>query len=184
MKKTVFVLILSLLAAAPACAQEAPQASAPPAAPSAPPAEATAPAVETAATQIPPPPAAQAPAYFGDSLLFSPVEVAMIQRAVQGTTSGAQMLDVKTAPQVIPARRVISVAGVVYRSDADWIAWINGQKITPKKMGALADKIIDIRVDRDQVHLKWFDIGINNIIAITLRPHQTYDIVTGVLLPG
>lgn len=81
----------------------------------------------------------------------------------------------------IPMRRTISVAGVVFRDKDDWIVWLNGRKVTPKN---LLPEIVDIRVEKEKVHLKWFDRGINGVISISLRPHQTYDIVTGVLLPG
>ena len=73
------------------------------------------------------------------------------------------------------------MAGGIYRKPGDWIVWLNGHKVTPKN---LLPEIVDISVQNERVHLKWFDIGINNVISISLRPHQTYDIVTGVLLPG
>ena len=119
---------------------------------------------------------------FTRSLLFSPLEVTMIERAVAGNVAGSSMLEAgKAVQQQIPLRRLISVAGLLWRSDADWIVWLNGKKVTPK---SLLPEIVDIKVSRDAVTLKWFDIGINGVISLTLRPHQTYDIVTGVLLPG
>ena len=116
---------------------------------------------------------------FKDSLLFSPLEIAAIQRAMEGKVTGSATL--QSGPvQNIPLKREIALAGVAYRSSGDWIVWINGEKVTPKK---LLPEIVDIQVSKDRVHLKWFDIGINNVISLSLRPHQTYDIVTGVLLP-
>ncbi|MDD9901656.1 MAG: hypothetical protein OXT65_11805 [Alphaproteobacteria bacterium] len=129
------------------------------------------------ATSAPPQSAAE---YFSQSLLFTPAEIALIQRALTGTVGGTEILN-DTTGEAIPTRRIIKVAGVVYRSDADWIVWINGHKIMP---GKLLPQIVDIRVQKDMVDLKWFDRGINGVIDISLRPHQTYDIVTGVLLPG
>jgi hypothetical protein len=79
----------------------------------------------------------------------------------------------------IPTKRTIALSGVVYRGAADWIVWLNGHKLTP---GRLIPEIADIRVERDRVHLKWFDIGMGKVIAITLRPRQVYDITSGVLL--
>lgn len=79
----------------------------------------------------------------------------------------------------IPTKRMISLSGVVYRSPGDWIVWLNGHKLTP---GVKLPELVDIKVENDRVHLKWFDIGMAKIIAITLRPRQTYDITSGVLL--
>jgi hypothetical protein len=142
------------------------------------------------AEEAKPAPANTAPAAapgepFVGSFLFSPAEVGMIQQANTGKLPGLAMLEAEnpktqSAP-VIPARRLIILSGVVYRSDSDWVAWINGKRVTPRE---LLPEIIDISVKEDSVRLKWFDIGINNVISISLKPHQTYDIVTGVLLPG
>ena len=79
----------------------------------------------------------------------------------------------------IPTKRVISVSGMIYRKPGDWIVWINGHKLVP---GARLPELVDIKVERDRVHLKWFDIGMAKILTITLRPRQTYDITSGVLL--
>lgn len=134
------------------------------------------------AADTPAPVAAPAPdAPFTRSLLFSPAEVTLVERALAGTVTGTSMLDAGKTPQNIPQRRIISLSGLVWRSDADWIIWLNGKKVTAK---TLLPEIVDIKVGREDVTLKWFDIGINGVISITLRPHQTYDIVTGVLLPG
>ncbi len=117
---------------------------------------------------------------FLDTFLFNPGELATIEKAVKGKVTGTSMLSAQNQIN-IPKKRVIALAGVVYKSDDDWIVWINGHKITP---GQLLPEIIEIGVKEDIVRMKWFDIGLNGIISITLRPHQTYDIVTGVLLPG
>ncbi len=79
----------------------------------------------------------------------------------------------------IPTKRVISVSGMIYRKPGDWIVWINGHKLVP---GSRLPELVDIKVERDRVHLKWFDIGMAKILTITLRPRQTYDITSGVLL--
>ncbi len=79
----------------------------------------------------------------------------------------------------IPTKRIISVSGLLYRSPGDWIVWLNGHKLVP---GARLPELVDIKVERDRVHLKWFDIGMAKILSITLRPRQTYDITSGVML--
>lgn len=79
----------------------------------------------------------------------------------------------------IATKRIISVSGMIYRSPNDWIVWLNGHKLVP---GARLPELVDIKVERERVHLKWFDIGMGKILTITLRPRQTYDITSGVLL--
>lgn len=131
-----------------------------------------------AATPSVPPVDLNAP--FNESFLFTPAEIVAIRRAAEGTVMGSAVLGADSVTS-IPVRRVIALSGIVLRAPGDWIVWLNGKKMTPKD---LLPEVMDISVQRDRVHLKWFDIGLNNIISITLRPHQTYDIVTGVLLPG
>lgn len=131
-----------------------------------------------AATTAAPPVDLNAP--FAQSFLFTPAELVALRRASEGAVVGAAVLGADNTTY-IPPRRLISVAGIFLRAPGDWIVWLNGKKMTPKD---LLPEVMDISVQRDRVHLKWFDIGLNNIISITLRPHQTYDIVTGVLLPG
>lgn len=114
---------------------------------------------------------------FKQSLFFSPMEMLSIQRVLQNTPGGA----LPNGQQAIPTRRTISLSGVIFRKPDDWIVWLNGKKMTP---GDVLPEVVDIKVEDNIVHLKWFDIGLNDIISISLKPHQTYDITTGILLPG
>ncbi len=100
---------------------------------------------------------------------------------IETVTGEGEEGEVKPYYPPIPTKRVISLSGVLYRKPGDWIVWLNGHKLVP---GKKLPEIVDIKVERDRVHLKWFDIGMAKIIAITLRPHQTYDIVSGVMLSG
>lgn len=118
---------------------------------------------------------------FTDSLFLSTAEITSIKQAMLGTPENSTVLN--AAQQVMPAdaRRLIKLAGVLFKDEGNWIIWLNGKKIQP---GRLPSEIVDIRVESDRVHLKWFDNGSNKVISITLRPHQTYDIGAGILLPG
>ena len=118
---------------------------------------------------------------FRESFLFMPLDILTIQRAIV-EEAVAPPPNTGTGPaMVIQIDRKIILSGVFYRGPEDWTIWLNGRKLYP---GRLLPEIIDIKVERDQVHLKWFDIGLNDIISVTMRPHQKYDIVTGLLLPG
>lgn len=117
---------------------------------------------------------------FRGSFFLSPLEIVAIQQALAGRVVKKETL-VEEAKPYIPARRVIRISGVLYRSPRDWIVWMNNHKVTPDN---LLPEIVDISVkDSSKVSLEWYDIGLNQVIAITLRPHQTYDITTGILLP-
>ena len=144
------------------------------------PATATDPAAPATADAAPAVPAIDLTAPFADSLFFSPAERVALRSAVVGKVTGTAALNAGSTIN-IPAKRVIMLSGVYYKSSTDWVVWINGQKMTPK---SLLPEVMDVSVRDDKVSLKWFDIGLNDVISITLRPHQTYDIVTGVLLPG
>lgn len=152
----------------------------------------TAPAtgVAAAAAPVPVAPASSAPPPenkddvknpFVRSLFFTAQELAEIQKARKGILSvDAGRIGAATG-QVIPQVRTITLTGVLYKSEDDWLIWLNGQKLNPKN---LLSEIVDIDVSPDSsVRMKWFDIGLNGIIDITMRPHQKYDIVTGLLLP-
>ena len=111
---------------------------------------------------------------FSDSLFFTPEEISAIQRAILGVNTP----DEDTGPK---PPRILKLSGLIYNSPNNWVIWLNSNRLTPKR---LLPEIIDISVESDKVHLKWFDYGINDVISITLRPHQVYDIETGILLPG
>jgi hypothetical protein len=123
---------------------------------------------------------------FKQSFFFTAEDIIAIHKAIeqQNAPAGAigQAGGGPAAPPVIPPVRRIALAGVIYKAADDWLIWINGQKVTPN---VSMKEIVDIKVESDsRVHLKWFDIGLNGVIDITMRPNETYDIVTGVLLPG
>lgn len=113
---------------------------------------------------------------FNKSLLFELEQLRQIQYAVDGYVMS---LGKKEAP--VPTTRLIKLAGVIYKATDNWVIWLNGRRVTPDR---LLPEIVDIRVRKDKVYLKWFDKGLRDVILITLKPHHTYDIGAGILLPG
>lgn len=126
-----------------------------------------------AAAAAPPDPKA---APYGKSLFFTDEEISAIQRALLGISPTG---DTQSNKPKKP--RVLKLSGVLYKSPDDWVVWLNGQRVTPKN---ILPEIINIEVEPTKIHLKWFDYGFNDVIFITLRPNQFYDIETGLLLPG
>lgn len=117
---------------------------------------------------------------FVRSLFFTAQELADIKKATKGIVNAGNNLGAPTE-KPIPQVRTITLTGVLYKSPDDWLIWLNGHKLNPR---TLLQEIVDIEVYKDSsVRLHWFDIGLNGIIDITMRPHEKYDIVTGLLLP-
>jgi hypothetical protein len=117
---------------------------------------------------------------FANSLLFTPLEILSIRNALKGGST-AEAVPVEQKNYNIPQVRRIIVSGIVYRNPEDWIVWINNKKMTPEDV---LPEVVSVAVHEDKVDLEWYDIGLNDVIKIRMRPHQIYDIVTGVLLPG
>lgn len=77
--------------------------------------------------------------------------------------------------------REISLGGIVYVSSGDWTIWLNNQKVTPDR---IPPELVDIRVYKDYVKLKWFDAYTNQIYPVKMRTHQRFNIDTRIFLPG
>ncbi len=87
--------------------------------------------------------------------------------------SGEEIID--------PGIRELSLAGIVYRSGRDWTIWFNEQRVTPK---AIPEEVLDLRVHKDYIEIKWFDAYTNQIFPIRLRPHQRFNLDSRIFLPG
>lgn len=77
--------------------------------------------------------------------------------------------------------REVVLNGLLYLSNNDWVVWINSVKITPKN---LPPEIIDIRVSKDFIRLKWLDVQTNQIFPIKLKAKQKFNLDTRIFLPG
>ena len=108
---------------------------------------------------------------------FMPPELETQPEPVATTDAGA-VEDTGEPKPYVPRR--IRFSGMLYTSSESWIVWLNGKRLTP---GRLLPEIVDIKVDRKEIHLKWSDHVLKKIISISLKPHQVYDIDTGILLP-
>jgi len=118
------------------------------------------------------------------SLFFTPAEQSLIAEARAGFTArpptAAELQRAKDG-NVSTGPREIALAGIVYLSAGDWTIWLNGQKVTPKR---LPPEILDIKVRKNSIKLKWFDAYTNQIFPIKLKTHQRFNIDTRIFLPG
>lgn len=122
-----------------------------------------------------------------NSLFFIPRELALLDDARRGVVArpatdqevnSSQDLYVENVPQ---GPRELAMGGILYQSKDKWTIWLNGMKVTPKR---LPSEVLDIRVEKDVVRLKWFDAYTNRIYPIKLRAHQRFNIDTRIFLPG
>lgn len=77
--------------------------------------------------------------------------------------------------------RELGLNGILYKSKDNWIVWLNGKRMAPD---ALPREIIDIKVEKDYVDLKWFDVYSNLIYPVRIRPHQRFNLDSRIFLPG
>jgi len=119
------------------------------------------------------------------SLFFTSAEVALIASVRNGIiTRPPTERELNTGEtEVSPEKgiRELSLGGIVYNSSSNWTIWINGKKITPKR---IPPEILDIKVRKDHVKIRWFDPYTNQIFPIKLKPHQRFNIDTRIFLPG
>lgn len=80
-----------------------------------------------------------------------------------------------------PEEREIRLSGIVFNGAKDWTIWLNEERVTPE---ALPEEILDLKVFKSYIEVKWFDEYTNQIFPIRLRPHQRFNIDTRIFLPG
>ncbi len=80
-----------------------------------------------------------------------------------------------------PGVRDITLGGIVYVKAGDWTVWLNGQRITPD---AVPTEILDLRVYKDYIEVKWMDEYTDQVFPIRLRAHERFNLDTRMFLPG
>jgi hypothetical protein len=84
-------------------------------------------------------------------------------------------------PPPPPEEREIVLGGIAFTSKNDWTIWLNGQRVTPD---ALPSEIIDLRVNKHHIDMKWLDDYTQQIFPIRLRAHQRFNLDSRIFLPG
>jgi hypothetical protein len=102
----------------------------------------------------------------------------------RGTTDSELMLPEGEPLERIkppPEEREIKLGGIVYTRGGDWTIWLNSKRITPD---ALPREIVELRVYKEYIELKWLDEYTQQIFPIRLRPHQRFNLDSRIFLPG
>lgn len=118
-----------------------------------------------------------------DTLFFTAWQHALLKEAKEGfVTAPAESGTVSgQAAGRDPGIREISLGGIAYSSSDRWTVWLNGVRVTPD---ALPPAIMDIKVGRAYIDLKWFDGYTNKIYPIRLRPQERFNLDSRIFLPG
>jgi|GEM_PF-1855626 len=125
------------------------------------------------------------------SLFYLPWEYALLDEAKRGFLSRpptpSELVDANASGAATPPEarepgiRNIALSGIAYRSASQWTIWLNGQRLAPN---ALPEQIIDIKVTKTHVDMKWYDEYTNLIYPIRIRPHQRFNLDARIFLPG
>ena len=119
------------------------------------------------------------------SLFFTAWQHALLQEAKIGFQTalpqpGSVASSGSQAPRD-PGIREISLGGIAFSTADRWTVWLNGVRITPD---AIPDAVMDIKVSRAYIDLKWFDGYTNKIFPIRLRPQERFNLDSRIFLPG
>lgn len=123
------------------------------------------------------------------SLVFTPSQYALLREARIGFNTRIPTLQelAKAGDPNDPnyrapaALRDVRLGGIAYNTPDDWTIWLNSSRVTPD---ALPAEAIDLRVYKDFIELKWFDVATNQVFPIRLRMNQRFNLDTRIFLPG
>ncbi|MEA1938972.1 MAG: hypothetical protein U9N14_07775, partial [Pseudomonadota bacterium] len=114
------------------------------------------------------------------SLLFTPEQASILDRAVDMYPPGGKPASMTTMPdfhlpaELVPVSKVPKVlvlTGVLYVSADSWTIWLNGKKITPQN---LPKEIHWIDVAQDRIQLKWLDRDTGKLHDVRLMNGDSY----------
>jgi hypothetical protein len=123
------------------------------------------------------------------SLVFTPSQYALLREARIGFNTRAPTLQELARagdpndPNYRPPASIrdIKLGGISFNTPDDWTIWLNNSRVTPD---ALPSEAIDLRVYKDFIELKWFDVLTNQIYPVRLRTNQKFNLDSRVFLPG
>ena len=104
-------------------------------------------------------------------------------KRARGSVRGVrqQDLDKLNVNKTKPEDRDLMLSGILYHGEDDWIIWLNGLRITPN---AIPEEVMELRVYKTYIEVKWLDPYTEQIFPIRLRPHQRFNLDARIFLPG
>lgn len=80
-----------------------------------------------------------------------------------------------------PGLRELSLGGILFRDESDWVIYLNEQRVKPD---AMPKEVFDLKVYNEYVEFKWLDEYTNQIFPIRLRSHQRFNLDSRIFLPN
>ncbi len=80
-----------------------------------------------------------------------------------------------------PGPRDISLGGILFTDDDSWVIWLNGKRVTPD---AVPEEVLDLKVFKDYIEIKWLDDYTNQVFPVRIRTHQRFNMDARIFLPG
>ena len=77
--------------------------------------------------------------------------------------------------------RFVTLGGIAYQSGKKWTIWLNGQRVTPE---ALPEEVLDLKVFKSYIEMRWYDQYTKRIMPIRLRANQRFHLDARIFLPG
>lgn len=77
--------------------------------------------------------------------------------------------------------RELALGGIVYNNEDDWAIWLNEQRVTPD---AIPKEVLNLKVYKDFIEIRWFDEKTDNVFPIRLRAHQRFNMDARIFLTG
>lgn len=123
------------------------------------------------------------------SLVFTPSQYALLREARIGFNTRIPSLQelAKAGDPNDPNYRApvslrdVKLGGISFNTPDDWTIWLNNTRVTPD---SLPSEAVDLRVYKDFIELKWFDVLTNQIYPVRLRINQKFNLDTRIFLPG
>lgn len=125
----------------------------------------------------------QIPSLFFTARQNEAIVDAMNRRGVARPVSAEELKALEAGEKVEPdiGIRELSLAGIVYRGNEDWVIWLNDTRVTPD---AVPKEVMDLEVFKEYIQVKWFDQHTNSIYPVRLRPHQRFNLDMRIYLTG
>lgn len=123
------------------------------------------------------------------SLVFTPQQYALLREARIGFNTRIPTLQELKDPgdpndpnyhRGIIVRE-LKLGGIAYVSPDDWTIWLNNARVTPD---ALPQEAVDVKVFKDFIELRWYDIKTDQIFPVRMRTNQKFNLDTHIFLPG
>lgn len=95
--------------------------------------------------------------------------------------SGEDPFDTEEPVNAVNTIRELRLGGILYIDRKDWTIWLNGQRVTPSSK---PEEVVDLKVYKDYIELKWLDQKTLKVYPIRLRAHQRFNLDNHLFLPG